>query len=789
MCKLFNLVLPLVAQIVSSQQGIFELDLTIDGRRNLLSSLAFSVCKNLVFKSDQALLYTVELGSDPSFAHFNQRLHEVSIQTISVSQHSRLTKSVVPCHAKNILFSLRDFNELFDLIFYSISRQGPSEFNRTSSFVSLDLGGTEYSSEEILPHYCIKIDGNFPQARYGKKCDEVLEITSAELKGDPILNDSVFAATRGLYVNKIWNSKNHLIFILKNFRENHGKFKVETLQKTWYFENANETIANETGASDLEFCFKFFWRFFKGRKTVICLPENCYRYDPFTENLIPYGGEDDEQFFDFSLRNMHQKQVGVYIDFFNSLQVHIASSPSWSNWKYFLLVVLDRLKTKMNCTITLKNLMIEEEGESIREVETGLKFDVDLDAFVPGIGDDSVIDYSKTDFSVGVDTSALCIASPHSSFMPQGLVIFKSFTAIVWVLVLITIVTFVSLQYVFQTAQCDFFNRLYSEAEIETFRGSSSILIVYAYFICGSPPSLHLGNIASGKILFVIFSFSALIISSVFLGGMTTLLSNRISYPEIDSLETLEESDLFIQIHDDLQSNLAFFNEHNRSKAKLVENMKFYIMELNNVVYDDTRLLSDFVRVNKGHLDDEKNDSSIAEKVLQNIFSIAETDAFLVSVPFSAPKRSIRMRHSIFETQYSNYHVMEECLVTYPLTIPFIRYSFLFDELNRIITGFFEAGFCKLILEGETAMKMMIFESRDVKKHDAEPRAYDLNDLQSAFVGLILGLFVSFLVFVGELFIDHFRNSTVVKLLSHLRNFVRKKIWNFVWRPIQGGPE
>lgn len=61
-----------------------------------------------------------------------------------------------------------------------------------------------------------------------------------------------------------------------------------------------------------------------------------------------------------------------------------------------------------------------------------------------------------------------------------------------------------------------------------------------------------------------------------------------------------------------------------------------------------------------------------------------------------------------------------------------------------------------------------------VVKDGAKPRAYSLDDLQSAFIGLIVGLFLSFLAFVGELSTDYFQNSVPVKFLRRV-NILRPR--------------
>ncbi|CAH0383486.1 unnamed protein product [Bemisia tabaci] len=338
----------------------------------------------------------------------------------------------------------------------------------------------------------------------------------------------------------------------------------------------NGTLKGD-GTSGLIFCFKFLWRFFKGRNTVICNPGGCEKYDAFTENLISYRNDNHEIFLDFSWNNLHGKPLGVSINFLRDPDLRVSNRPFWSDYGDFYMNVLDSLRRSLNCTL----VSIPSGRESL--IEETLRSGIDFSAFDTGIVSKGS-DHSKFEFSVSIDMSSLCIATPHSGFMSQGLVVFESLPPAVWILTCVTFVSFVFFQYIFQYAQCESFNHFYTDAEVDYYRDSSSLLTVYAYFMCGSPPSLHLGRLFTGKILFAIFSFASIILSTVFLSGMTTLLTDKVMYPEIDSLETLEMSDHFIQTFENLDADMLIFidelNQSDTMKAKFIDSMHYFIQYL-----------------------------------------------------------------------------------------------------------------------------------------------------------------------------------------------------------------
>ncbi|CAH0393894.1 unnamed protein product [Bemisia tabaci] len=617
----------------------------------------------------------------------------------------------------------------------------------------------EHQILQGLPRYCILVDGHYLHPEGRGFCDEEFRITSLELSHSSILSDSVFNLTRGLYINAIWNSQVYFVFMLRS--------DISPLK------NGSQNVMDE-----LFFCFKFFWRFFRGQKFIICHPGGCDRYDPFTEIIVALKDATDEGFFDFSLKNMHKKSLGVFYGVSKSNRV--MTNEAWEFWDYLLDPIFEHLEKSINCTIKRRNVHLYLQGPDKQtafiEDDIGLKFDADLETFNFGISL-SVTDYSKLHLSPTIGSTALCIATPHSEYVPQSLVIFKSYMPVVWVFILITTILFVWAQYVFQYTQCEVFSRLYSQSEVDLHRSTSPFLTVYAYFICGSPPTLLLGRLYTGKILFVIFSFSTIILSTVYLSGMTKFLSDRVSYPEIDTLETLERSDLFIQTHD-LSGALDVFSQQEQSenlKAKLINTL---YLDLAHVFFQPSNAqVSDYL-VAAGNLSLLESEKTMLENILRNTESMVETDAFLMSVPDTLGlKQNIRLYDGILRQNFE-YHLMEECLVTYPVAFTFGKFSHILHELDREMFHFFETGHTTHILRNLRS----VFDTYDSFPHtkprltDEEAlRAYDMNDLQSAFIGLVVGLFLSFLVFVAEILVDICKNSKTLNFPGRLKKLPLRK--------------
>lgn len=432
MLKFFFAVLLLSCLVEYKLLGFIHLQNTLSDKWETQNSIALRACRNIVIQSQEKLFYAIGLHSDPFFVQFIQHLQNASIQTIVISQISKLTSSVFSYHSKNMIFIVNDVDELLDLIFYSTSEQKPLVLNGevSTDFVNHQTDGG-FRLKSSYSHHCIKIDGHSLWSKEGKTCHKTIGLSSTELRDGSILSDPVFNATRTLYSNKIWNSKNHLIFFLKDLRYDFSKSSSKPQQSARHREFANESGYNHEvdSVGSVIFCFKFFWRFFKGRKAIICHTQGCEKYDPFSENLIALQGENDDNFFDFSCKNMHRKPMKVLLDYWTKPNLHVLINfESWTKWLTFHEIALEHLASSLNCSLKYG---LEEKWLRLREEEDGLRYDINLHIFGGNGFSLREFDTSEIDLAVSIDTSAICIATPHSAFMSQGLVIFVSFTPIV----------------------------------------------------------------------------------------------------------------------------------------------------------------------------------------------------------------------------------------------------------------------------------------------------------------------------------------------------------------------
>nr|XP_018901759.1 PREDICTED: uncharacterized protein LOC109033540 [Bemisia tabaci] len=367
--------------------------------------------------------------------------------------------------------------------------------------------------------------------------------------------------------------------------------------------------------------------------------------------------------------------------------------------------------------------------------------------------------------------------------MPQYLVIFKAFTPVVWYFIVITITIFILMQHLFQFSQQKIFRAFYSDAERSSYEGSSSMLTIFSYFICGSPPRLLLGRFYTGKVLFTVFSFATIIISTVFLDGMTTLLTKQVRYPEIDSLKDMENANIFIQVLDAEKAS-RFFLQENKYKTLatklthssfLLEDVLTVGMSEDREFFHDTEYLTNLTSFTM-------NSTRRAEyhdyylKNIMNLRAIHESDAYLESIPQALiSKQSISIER-FFEERPTSYHLVEESLMTYPLSFTFVKNSFLFEKFNNKLAQMLEAGHAEKDVQPVLRYWFNTTE-RGEPRDQCEPRPYELRDLRLAFMALSSGLFLSFLAFLVELYTEFFENLKKLKFLMRIRMLfsIRKK--------------
>lgn len=205
-------------------------------------------------------------------------------------------------------------------------------------------------------------------------------------------------------------------------------------------------------------------------------------------------------------------------------------------------------------------------------------------------------------------------------------------------------------------------------------------------------------------------------------------------------------------------------------KRKLVNNLKFYTYTLGKYVSDDSRILSilqsDAVGISKA----TSEVLDLTQKFVSNVHLIMEADAFLLTIPKSLVSKENILVNAWPMKEKHEYHRVQEYLLAKPFMFQFLRNSFFTDILKRKIIHLFESGIFIKILERTMANGM--FEAAPPPKDDGEPRPFSLNDLQLAFISLVMGLLISFLVFIAEMVIDYCKNTVFSKLMRRFTTYI-----------------
>ncbi|XP_072161375.1 uncharacterized protein [Bemisia tabaci] len=576
-------------------------------------------------------------------------------------------------------------------------------------------------------------------------CDFNLFISSEELQDGSVLTDRTFNHTRGLFMNELWNHKNYIIIAILGSQKEwfHDVRSSIKLEERYPDQNLSDTEMERNTYRYLSFTFQFFWRFFKGQKITICCECTCHWYDPFGKILFRYPDGSGRDFFE----GTKQKLIGRYVfDGVGKMTKEIYETFEWE------ALLHDATDFMLMDTDDFSLFFVDSLGFDIDQ-----KYDINLHVLTPDFSF-GILDESLFDHTTAVDTCTVCLATPRSGFIPQYLAPFNCFTHTVWFLVITTVVAILLVQIVFQYSQHTAFRGLYSEQDASAFEATSAALTVYAYFICGSPFRVLLGRFVTGRIIFLVLAFAALIIGTVFTNGMVTLLSERVRYANIDTIDELRRSDILIQSQDmNIQAEfLDEYAEYSELSRKLITSSGYYSALIEEMFIGHKRFAGtyEYYNLTTGYRLTGTEDQAYTNRVQQILKSFtlaAESDAFIFSIP------NFLISHQNFWVQPKGalrpvqYHHVKECFLTYPMTFRILKNSIYYDALSRRISQFVESGLVKnlqFLYEGDWRHFSAPEFNQDL------PRVFDLRDLQLAFIGLSLGLLVSYFVFVGELLTD-----------------------------------
>ncbi|CAH0392992.1 unnamed protein product [Bemisia tabaci] len=675
------------------------------------------------------------------------------IRTVFSTHHGLLKYSIVGNLPKNLIIFVNDLDEIPSLIIDSASNSGAT-IDRISNNASQNLPRSK--------HYCIRNElYEKALSNTEKTCDIELHISDAELDDEVVLTDVVFQHTKGLYANSVWNSNNYIIFMLPaSFR---GR-------------NTSSTYMQYEGYR-LKFLLKFFWRFFRGSRTIICCLQICYSYDPFM-NRIEQIDATSEYYFIFSPNlDGHMFNVG----YVNGEDVFTHSGDVGTGSMSVVSMVADDIQKECQCQIFMytryrNGRATEAYTDYIQDSQrTNLDMLIFDGTLAPSV------DFTMFDFSTSFQSCSYCIATPHSDLVPPSFLPFKCFSPQTWAVILAVVSLFYGALYAFHRFQWTLFGRFYSDSERHAFEHTSVLLYLYSHLIVGRPPRLLLGRFITGKTLFLLVSLFVLIIVTVFQNKMTTLLATQVRYPEIESLEDLKDSDLFLQtsnteLSSDLLRDYPFYES---LREKLSDGYFHYDGALHE--YEKETIFDAMIN---GSRPLESPFSKKMVEVRSNLRSMLDSDAFMLTV--SKDYRAsgwVQAGETVAPGVFRDLHLVEECFLTYPMTLQVQKNSFISDLFVRKILAYTEMGIVqKVLAEMAYTWNMWFYDfygkEGDFNALNSEVKAFTMQNLQPAFVSLILGWLLSGIIFVVELTVDILKGNTTSNFILRIEKLIRpSSLW------------
>ncbi|CAH0392777.1 unnamed protein product [Bemisia tabaci] len=600
--------------------------------------------------------------------------------------------------------------------------------------------------EFSLQNICFDYHNSERTVRYGdpsKTCDHLVQISEEDFHAGSEFPTTLLRQTRDLFHHPVWNSANYLIFRVQNRRPERMCLDVDGSQHHEF---------------DLLLSFKIMWRFFRSFKTVMCFAEQCFNYRPFDELIVAYTMASGD-YFDFSWSNVQSKRLLVQIYSRDDADIYLGLS----HRPEVGMFVLETVAEKLNTTVIFHTPSELDEATLDNDDSDGDVFDVAVKGF-QGIEPDpdsklklvSVLSEEldlrlllwEADFHLGIAfwrTATILHrlyllmwsleAVPERGYMPSYLIPAKCFTPIVWLFILGSI------------SLCAFVHEAYRRISGEE---ASTIFTIYSYVLCVGHSRLLIGT-ATGKILFVILSFTCLILSSVFLSRMTESISKKLRYDPIDTAAQLEASDLLFQMEPDLGEYLF------TSDPKYVW--------INNRSIDSWRFYRDVRRVFAAYPDPfewgrsrsllDLNMSEVASRSLARAETeILNNDGFILFVPlltkwkdlFYAPDYRV-----IFGT--TEFHIVKEPVMTYPFDLRLLSNSVYGPKIKSIAIRLAEAGIMTNAYEKILGRDWLEMFRQYEEVYANEPlRPFGMVDLQIGFIVLIVGWTISAFVFIAELF-------------------------------------
>lgn len=724
------------------------------------------VCPLMLYKSNHKLIHIINFSPKFDSTALIRTLHDTVTPTLQVTDIHAMSPQFTDTEPKTMLFIVDDLSSILNVILGSqhLGKVGAAASLENIEEMSKFLNGTQQPFS--LPNFCIHHVGelNLSFMDPTRPCDENLYVSESHVRDHSILPDTLFNQVRGLHMSNVWNSRSYLIF-----------YVLSTSQAPQI--SGENTLQGDELMYSIRFLFKAMWRFYRGQKTLICLKEVCFRYDPFFELIQIYEGENDDKFFDFSWYSMNGKKLSSSIldlrpFHFDAIVNDLCTVNSFIPiYQIMWMLVMrrggdleiklieespesspDKLMGNMHAHQYVSLLTISQDSQRDSNLENspsnlsshldyleyGMKFGVDLWIFAGGSV--NLENLHGFEITPTLESCQLTVRLPRKGYVPQDVAPFYCFSPTLWIFVIITIFIFALANYLLSYAHTDIFRSTESEDATMDPGSLSTAMTIYMYILGIGLPRVTAIELMTGKIVFFVIVFSMMIFITLFQSGMFSLLSSQVRYEDIDTLKAIEESDLVVQ-SSDLGMDAQFLgndSEFNWIRQRLTDGYQFK---------------SDKKCLNLRSLDINANLSGMNYNIDERCLARAEIDTMLKSNAFLTrmSTKYTELKDLIYfdpvtESKYE-FHIVQERLKSYPLTYFMQRNSFYTDTLNDKLFRLVESGFGSGIFGRVVVMDFKHFEERE---DDEVLRPFTMTDLRLAFVCLAIGWVLSGFCFIME---------------------------------------
>ncbi|CAH0391406.1 unnamed protein product [Bemisia tabaci] len=599
-------------------------------------------------------------------------LHDAFLPTLQVEDVQAMRFQFSKTDPKTMLIMVDGFSGILNFILGSqnFENSGAPKLVLESSEVSPILK-TDKRQSFKLPNYCIHhgVRLKFTLMDPARACDANLTIPDTQLAGDSVLADDFFNQVRGLYLNNVWNSQNYLIF---------------------YVLHSNFSERNALEADDLIhtmlFVFRFVWRTFKGHKTLICLREVCYHYDPFFERIGIY--MEGDAFFDFSWYSMNGKTLTFLCHDFHPFDFDIVLEDECSfNSLSHLYHTLYVLAMRRGGTLVPFNEWVDWDVSNfsahIVRSGSGLKYGMDLCAIGSGVRNQENLQQFLV--SPTMESCQCNLRIPRQGFMPQDVVPFYCFSLTVWVFVVMTVLIFIPIHYALAYVHREIILSSDIDEALQNRELFSAAMTIYRYVLGIGQPRLILVEVITGKIVFFVIVFCMMVLITLFQSGMFSLLSSRVRYDDIDTLKEVEDSNLMVQSNN-LEIDMQFLGnetEFEWIRQKLTDSFIFKCTH----VYCHLQSINTHLVLN-----DTSADTVEERQARKEIDSILKNNAFLMRMTTKhTDLNDLIYSDAVTGIEYE-FHIARERVMSYPLMYFFLRNTFYGDVLNDLLSRHLESG-------------------------------------------------------------------------------------------------